>query len=119
MGYNNHSEVGWVIREYTKLIEEARELGIESPETHYNEGKTKGKSGRNKGVGVSPEGKCVEAAASHSPDTKIDLSDTTDKVHREHFLKKPSLNSIPDMIEKISMVDLPKFLYGFKLFHKK
>ncbi len=119
MGYNNHSEVGWVIREYAKLIEDARKLGIESPESHYNEGKTKGKSGRDKGIGVSPESKRIEVATSYSSDTKIELSDLPDEAPGEHFLKKPSLTGIPDMIEKISMIEIPKFLYGFKLFHKK
>ncbi len=114
MGYKNHSEVGWVLREYNRLMDEARKIGIELPENYYNDAKIKGKSGRDKGIGgESSEKRNVDGGKTYA----TDLSDLKDEETR--LLRKPSLGDIPDLLEKISMVEIPKFLYGIKLFHKK
>ena len=50
VGYKNHSEIGWVLREYNQLISEAQKLGIPAPENYYNNGKIKGRASRDKGI---------------------------------------------------------------------
>ncbi|HEY9206221.1 MAG TPA: hypothetical protein VIO58_09885 [Candidatus Methanoperedens sp.] len=119
MGYKNHSEIGWVLREYNNLIDEAKKAGIESPEKYYDDGKIKGKSSRDKGAGLSAESKKVRANAGYVTDTNPDLGDLKDEEYNKIFLNKPSFNGIPGMIEKITAVEIPKFIYGFKFFHKK
>ncbi len=117
VGYKNHSEVGWVLREYCRLMDEARRIGIESPESFYNEGKTKGKAGRDKGICDTSEKKNIGGGKTYA--TKTDVSDFKQEDKAARLLKKPPLGNIPDFLEKISMVEIPKFLYGIKLFHKK
>ena len=48
VGVKSHSEIGWVLREYNTLVENARKLGIKSPESYYQDGKIKGKASRDK-----------------------------------------------------------------------
>lgn len=117
VGYNNHSEVGWVLREYTGLMKEARTLGIQSPESYYDNGKIKGKSSRDKGIGESSEKRNIEVRISSASDTKADLSNLSEDT--DHFLKKPSHSEIPHLVEKISMVEIPKLLHGLKLIRGK
>ncbi len=119
VGYKNHSEVGWVLREYNRLIDEAKKAGIESPESYYDDGKSKGKSSRDKGGGLSAESKKVRASAGYTTDTNPDYDDLKDEDYNRIFLNKPSFSGIPGLIEKITAVEIPKFIYGFKLFHKK
>ncbi len=118
VGYKNHSEVGWVLREYNHLIAEARKAGIESPEKYYDDGKIKGKSSRDKGTGLSAESKKVRTSAGYVTDTNPDLGDLKDEDYNR-FLNRPSFSGIPGLIEKITMVEIPRFVYGFKFFHRK
>ncbi len=94
-------------------------MGIEKPESYYDDGKVKGKSSRDKGAGLSAESKKVRASAGYVTDTNPDFDDSKDEECNRIFLNKPSFNGIPGMIEKITAVEIPKFIYGFKFFHKK
>lgn len=113
VGYKNHSEIGWVLREYNRLISEAQGLGIQSPENYYNDGKIKGRENRDKGISEY-SGKMAQEAATDRPAGSETGANPQDEEHTDRFLRKPSLDKLPSLIEKISMVDIPRFLHGFK-----
>lgn len=115
MGFNKHSEIGWVLREYNDLTNEAQKLGIKSPDSYYTDGKTRGKT--SKDTGVDPN-KAVE-----KPDVflkKVDVSsilagfdDTIEEIENTH-MKKPSLNELPKFVRKGKTSEIPELLEGFK-----
>ncbi len=116
MGYYNHFEIGWIVEKYTELAEEARNIGIKSPETYYRDGKEKGKSSR----GQIIEGKRSSIEADKPRNNGIIQSD----INRSgsnicSITDRPKLNDPPGMIEKISAIDLPELLNGSKLFRRK
>ncbi len=119
VGYKNHSEIGWVLREYNQLISEEQKLGISAPENYYNDGKIKGKASRDKGISES-SGKIVqqEAGASRTPGAAANTDNPVDESEEENFLKRPSFGDLPRLVKKMNMVELPRFLHGFKLFQK-
>jgi hypothetical protein len=119
VGYKNHSEIGWVLREYNQLISEAQKLGIPAPENYYNNGKIKGRASRDKGITES-SGKIVqqEAGASRKPGAAADFDTPRDEGEEENLLKRPSFGDLPRLVKKMNMVELPRFLQGFKLFQK-
>ncbi len=116
VGYKNHSEVGWVMREYTRLINDALRLGIHSPESYYNDGKIRGKMSRDKGVGDFSEKGTREMSNNHVSGTGFNKANSADAIHS---LKKPPFSDLPCMIERISMVEIPRLLRGFRLIQKK
>lgn len=120
VGYKNHSEVGWVLREYNQLISEAQKLGIPTPENYYNDGKIKGKASRDKGITES-SGKIVqqETGASRTPGVATNTDTPVDEGEEENILKKPSFSDLPQLVKKINMIELPRLLQGFKLFQNK
>lgn len=108
------------MREYNALIKEALSLGIKSPETYYYEGKIKGKAGRDRGeVGnkIPEEGKIVSGDIS-AKDNENAIK-TKKETKSYNLLKKPDFNCIPHLVKKISMIECPPFLGGFKLFNRK
>ncbi len=119
VGYKNHSEIGWVLREYNALIKEALNLGIKSPETYYYDGKIKGKASRDRGVvghknlENEAQGRVVVSDKDEAP------YDLPAESWPDNFLKKPNLDGIPQLIEKIRMLEIPKFLDGFRFFSRK
>ncbi|MGB8216906.1 MAG: hypothetical protein WCE94_06345 [Candidatus Methanoperedens sp.] len=108
------------MREYNALIKEALNLGIKSPETYYSEGKIKGKASRDRGeVGhkVHEEGKM---ASGNVPDRDNEDGIKAKKETKSYkLLKKPDFNCVPNLVKKISMIEFPPFLGGFKLLNKK
>lgn len=116
MGLKNHSEIGWVLRDYNDLINKAEKLGIKSPDSYYVEGKTKGKT--SKDTGVDPQ------KASQKPDVfvkKVTTSaimdgfdDDIEEIETETPLEKPSMNEFPTFIRKNKASEIPGFLDGFK-----
>ncbi len=120
VGYKNHSEVGWVLREYNQLISEAQKLGIPAPENYYNNGKIKGKASRDKGI-TETSGKIIqqEASTSRTPGAAANTDTPVDEGEEENYLKKPSFSDLPSLVKKINMIELPRFLQGFKLFQNK
>ncbi|MCX9025307.1 MAG: hypothetical protein OIN85_04335 [Candidatus Methanoperedens sp.] len=108
------------MREYNALIKEALNLGIKSPETYYNEGKIKGKAGRDRGeVGhkVQKEGEIV--SGNKPARDNEDAAKTKKETKSYYLLKKPGFSSVPRLFDKISMTELPKFLGGFRFFNRK
>ncbi len=120
VGYKNHSEVGWVLREYNQLISEAQKLGIPAPENYYNDGKMKGRASRDKGITES-SGKIVqqEAGTSRTPGAAADTDTPVDESEEDNLLKRPSLSDLPRLVKKMNMIERPRFLQGFKLFQNK
>jgi len=119
VGYRNHSEIGWVLREYTRLMEEALNIGIQLPENYYNNGKIKGKASRDRGIEESSEKGALKVSTDHVPDMKIDAESITAEPDEPNFLRKPSLSDSPPLVERVSMVDVPKFLCKTKLLQRK
>ena len=118
VGYKNHSEVGWVLREYNKLVNEAANLGIQAPENYYNEGKIKGRTSRDKGIGESSGKMAQDTGASRTSEAETN-PDREDEGEADGYLKKPLFEDFPRMVKKISMIEVPKLLYGFKHTQRK
>lgn len=108
-----------MLREYNRLISEAQKLGIQTPENYYNNGKVKGKASRDKGITES-SGKITqkEISASRTPGAAANTDTPVDEGEEENILKKPSFSDLPRLVKKMNMVELPRFLQGFKLFQK-
>ncbi len=119
MGYKNHSEIGWVLREYNRLINDAQKLGIESPESYYDDGKIKGKTNRDKGIGESAEKKTFGNIFEGSSDAKNNETAITDEIDEGSRLEKFSFNEIPNMVEKISMIEIPRLIRGLRVLQRK
>ncbi len=109
------------MREYNALIKEALDLGIKSPETYYYEGKIKGKAGRDRGiVGHKVQEEKEEIVSGNVPAKDNEDAIKTKKETKSYkLLKKPDFNCIPHLVKKISMIEFPQFLGGFKLFNRK
>ncbi len=106
------------MREYNALIKEALNLGIKSPETYYYEGKIKGKASRDRGeaeYNIPQEGKTGQGKATD----KENASQRKKKTGLYNLLTKPDCYNLPHLVEKISMIEFPEFLGGFKLFNRK
>lgn len=113
VGYNNHSEIGWVLRERTTLLLDAQKLHIDSPDKYYDEGKTKGKLSREKGVvGTGTTGN------KNNSSIKVAVTKKKDKPNddREHEspLPRNELSELPKMVNKSTVTEMPEFLKGFK-----
>jgi hypothetical protein len=108
-----------VLREYNALVKEALALGIKSPENYYSESKIKGKASRDRGV-IGHKNLDNEKPVRVVVPDKGDSHDAIpDESEPGHFFKKPELTGIPELVEKIRMVEIPKFLEGFKYFSRK
>lgn len=119
MGLKNHSEIGWVLREYNSLVENARRLGIKSPESQYNDGKIKGKVSRNKSIEGqrSPEKAAAEKVA--VPESWIYPCDVAGESEPLHMQGKPTLAEFPKLIKQPRTTEVPKLLEGFKPIRRK
>lgn len=121
VGYKNHSEIGWVLREYNALMKNALNMGIRSPESYYNEGKIKGRLSRDR-VGI--EGQELPEKQNHAvkngnvPDIESDFN-LAEEIEDTIIFKKSSLSRLPDLIKKIRATEIPKLLEGFKLSRRK
>jgi len=114
VGFKNHSEIGWVLREYNTLVEHAKKLGIKSPEIHYHDGKVNGKKSRDKGTDnpKAPE-KADLVKKVNVSEIKIE-PDETEKLGVLHSQRKPGLNEFPDLVKQAGNTEMPGLLGGFK-----
>lgn len=124
VGNKNHSEIGWVLRDYNKLINDALKNGIKSPENYYEEGKKKGIESRDHGaIGHKSEKETVTASKKIRFAEGIKKDTDKDKVTRKRSfhspLERPSLSDLPRAAEKIKLSEIPKLLGGFKFLTKK
>ncbi len=116
MGLKNHSEIGWVLREYNDLTSRALNSGIKSPDSYYADGKIKGKASRDKTIEgpkipekeTTPVRKVI--FSDHVADPAIQQGDSG----FERRLQRPTLNELPKFVEEGRATEIPSFLEGFK-----
>jgi hypothetical protein len=116
VGLKGHSEIGWVLREYNDLIARGQKLGLKSPDSHYAQGKVKGKSTRDKGEDVHKSVQKVDVLSK-----KVDVSDIRagyyDDIKEDEtniLLERPSLNELPEFIKKTRSSEIPRLLDELK-----
>ena len=116
VGVKNHSEIGWVLREYNDLIAKASKLGIKMPDSYYADGKTRGKTSRDKNIEGSktPEKATPAVRKVVVSDPLVDLNIQKEESGFDHRLEKPSLNELPKFVEKSCATEIPRFLEGFR-----
>lgn len=101
-------------------MKEALALGIKSPDVYYSEAKIKGKASRDRGVVGHKSQEEIEIVSGNVPATDNEnVSKTKKETKLYGLLKKPDINSIPRLVKKISMIECPKILGGFKVFNRK
>lgn len=121
MGLKNHSEIGWVLREYDDILASALKLGIKSPDSYYANGKIKGKASRDKNI----EGQKIPEKPTAVPrkfeflDNGITPPDHTENVDIDHPLGKPSMHDIPNLMKRGKATEVPGLLEGFKSIRRK
>ncbi len=116
MGLKNHSEIGWVLREYNDLTSKALDFGIKSPDSYYADGKIKGKASRDKTVEgpKTPEKEKAPARKIVLTDHVVEPAIQKEESGFERRLQKPTMNDLPKFVEKGSATEIPSFLEGFK-----
>jgi len=114
VGLKNHSEIGWVLREYNTLVENALKLGIKSPEIYYHDGKLKGKTSRDKSDEVIASVKEVELGEKvNVSEIKIEPSDIIEEIEVLQSQRKPTLNELPNLVKQSKSTEIPQLLKGF------
>ena len=115
VGFKNHSEIGWVLREYNTLAENARKLGIKSPEIHYHDGKLNGKKSKDKGNDSpkAPE-KADLVKKVNVSEIKIESWRMIEEFEVLQSQRKPGLNELPNLVKKAGNTEMPELLGGFK-----
>jgi len=114
VGLKNHSEIGWVLREYNTLVENALKLGIKSPEIYYHDGKLKGKTSRDKSDEVIASVKEVELGEKvNVSEIKIEPSDIIEEIEVLQSQRKPALNELPNLVKQSKSTEIPQLLKGF------
>lgn len=105
----NHSEIGWVLREYNSLAENAQVLGVRSPESHYIDGKMDGKKNKDKENEAKVVGKSIDI---FNRSSFIEAFESNEDIHPN---KKPCLTKLPGFVKKPKSLRMPRFLKGFML----
>ena len=121
VGLKNHSEIGWVLREFNVLIRDAQHLGVKSPESYYNDGKLKGKASRDRGL-EAPKSHEKEKGGMKKVELIIassDINNITEEIESHHLLRKPSFNELPPLVKKSKVTEMPELLEGFRLLKRK
>ena len=114
VGYKSHSEIGWVLREYNTLMENARKLGIKSPESYYQDAKIKGKTNKDNGEEVKSPKKAVDLVKTEKvSEIKIDTGEIEES-GAMHSQRKPGLNDLPDLVKHAGNTERPGLIGGFK-----
>jgi len=111
VGLKNHSEIGWVLREYNSLVENARKLGIKAPEIYYHDGKLNGKKSKDKGNDVKSPEKAVVKKSIVS-EIKIESGDMIEEFEVIRSQRKPGLNELPNLVKKARFIEIPQLLKG-------
>ena len=121
VGLKNHSEIGWVLREYNSLIEKADKLGVRAPEAYYNDGKIKGKENKDKGIDVSkgPEKSPDSVRVVVSKEIDTGKEDAIEDFKTSHPNRMPTFNELPKLVRKTRATDMPELLSGFKPFKRR
>ena len=118
VGLKNHSEIGWVLREYNDLVDRASKLGVKTPDSYYADGKIKGKASKdNKNIEAAKIPKKEPPAVKKviANDTVVELPNIRKEERGfDRRLEQPSFNEMPKLVEKGSATELPSFLEGFR-----
>ena len=116
MGLKGHSEIGWVLREYNDLITIAQKMGIKSPDSHYIQGKVKGKTTRDKGDDVHKSAQKADVLVKKVDvlDIGAGYYDDIKEGETNTLLERPSLNELPEFMKKIRSSEIPRLLEGSK-----
>ena len=112
VGFKNHSEIGWVVREYDSLVEKALKLGIRSAESYYHDGKIKGRASRDK----SDESKEKHVDIVKNV-TVSEIKNQTGEIELFEVLqlqRKPGLGELPNLVKQVEHTEVPGLLDGFK-----
>ena len=115
VGLKNHSEIGWVLREYNTLAENAQKLGIKAPETYYHDGKLNGKKSKDKGNDIKGHEKAADRVKKGIvSEIKIESGDMIEDFEYLQSERKPGLNELPNLVKKARSIEMPRLLKGFK-----
>jgi len=115
VGLKNHSEIGWVLREYNALAEDARKIGIKAPEIYYHDGKLNGKKSKDKGNDTKANEKASSLAKKVAvSETKIESGDMAEEFEYLLSQKEPGFNHLPNIVKKAKYLDMPQLLKDFK-----
>ncbi|CAG0969052.1 hypothetical protein METP3_01328 [Methanosarcinales archaeon] len=112
VGVKSHSEIGWVLREYNTLVENARKVGIRSPESYYQDGKIKGKASRDKNSEVKEKNTGIVKNV-----TVSEIKNDTGEIEEFEVLelhRKPGLNELPNLVKQTGHTEVPGLFDGFK-----
>ena len=112
VGVKSHSEIGWVLREYNTLVENARKVGIRSPESYYQDGKIKGKASRDKNSEVKEKNTGIVKNV-----TVSEIKNDTGEIEEFEVIRsqrKPRLNELPNLMKKAKSIEAPQLLEDFK-----
>ncbi len=105
VGYHKHSEIGWVAREYSHLIDKAMKTGLKNPEKLYEKGKIEG--GKKKEIDLTVG---ESAGTKNEIQTITNADEKKDFIEKNSLFKKPSLFKIPDLTSRFRAVDIPSIL---------
>ena len=114
VGLKNHSEIGWVLREYNTLAENALKIGIKSPETYYHDGKLNGKKSKDKGNDIKTSGKASLLKKVAVSEIKFDSGELIEEFEVIQLQRKPRLNELPNLVKKAKSIEVPRLLQDFK-----
>ncbi len=115
MGLKSHSEIGWVLREYNDLINKARKFDLNSSDSYYIDGKTKGKTSKDTGIETNNTAQKADVFVK-KVDTSgiIGFDDDIEEIGTYSPQEKPSFIELPTNIRKSKASKIPGFLEGFK-----
>jgi hypothetical protein len=120
VGLKNHSEIGWVLREYNTLAENAQKLGIKSPEIYYHDGKLKGKKRRDKSNEVITSEKAADLVEKITvSEIKNEPSDIIEEFEVLQSQRKLTLNELPNLVKQEKSTEMPQLIKGFKPLRKR
>jgi hypothetical protein len=115
VGLKNHSEIGWVLREYNTMAEKARTLDIKAPEIYYHDGKLNGKKSKDKGNDIKASGKAPDPVKKvNVAEIKIESGDMIEEFEVLRSQRKPGCNELPNLVKKAKSIEMPQLLKGFK-----
>ncbi len=115
VGLKNHSEIGWVLREYNNLAENALKIGIKSPEIYYHDGKLNGKKSKDKGNDIKTPGKAAHLLNKFTgSEIKTDSDEVVEEFEVIRSQRRPRLNELPNLIKKTKSIEVPQLLEDFK-----
>jgi len=113
VGYNRHSEMGWVSDKYGKLIETASIYGVEvTLRRYYIQGKTEGAERRKHEYLTQGKTVAVEEQVP-TPTAPTPTVARSSPAPAYRMISLPEATSAPQSIERPKMVDRPKALDGF------